>query len=238
MSNEAKSFYRQIYPGRWQQRVKKYGFTPYHQSFLDLVTVAEDEPVLECGIGTGEFLALGLARRGARVYGTDIAAALLAACRDNFSAAGYAARGAQGDLENLPFAADTFGLTYCLATTWYLPNFSQAIGEMVRVTRPNGLVVFDILNALHISPLSHRLAAVFLRRLGYDPGPWWLRTPWQVDGVLSALPVRYQVRGFYILLPTLYPNLARYSPKLSYGLQTSPLRWLGSMLMYICRVVK
>lgn len=88
MDDEVKHYYRQVYPEKWKARVKEYGFTRYHQHILDLLPVHHAEPVLECGIGTGEPLALRLAQQGARVYGVDIARPLLDECERNFAAAG------------------------------------------------------------------------------------------------------------------------------------------------------
>lgn len=238
MVDPAKQFCREIYPYKWRDKVKTYGVTPYHQEILNLLTVAAQEPVLECGIGTGEPLALALAQRHAKIYGVDIAEILLQTCQHNFSEKQLAAACATGDIENLPFPDNTFALTYSISTTWYLPNFAQALKEMVRITRPGGKVVFDVLNALHITPSSQWLATAFIRRIFQrELGPWQLRTPWQVKQILDNLAVTYQFRGFYVLLPTAYPNLAPYFPTLSYGWQTAKLRFLGSKLVYVCQVL-
>jgi ubiquinone/menaquinone biosynthesis C-methylase UbiE len=55
-------------------------------------------PVLEVGVGTG-VVALGLRRRGRRVIGVDVAAAMLARARERLGS-----RLVQGDARRLPFA--------------------------------------------------------------------------------------------------------------------------------------
>jgi SAM-dependent methyltransferase len=46
----------------------------------------------------------------------------------------------QADGENLPFADDTFDVTYCVATLHHALDLSRMVREMVRVTRPGGIV--------------------------------------------------------------------------------------------------
>jgi len=46
----------------------------------------------------------------------------------------------QADGENLPFADDTFDVTYCVATLHHALDLPRMVGEMVRVTKPGGVV--------------------------------------------------------------------------------------------------
>ena len=238
MADEVKRFYREVYPNRWKNKVKEYGLTPYYQTVLELLPDPKFKSVLECGIGTGELLAIRVAGQQAKMYGVDISEILLRECQTNFATIGLSAPSACGDLENLPYADNSFEMVYSIATSWYMPDFAGVLNEMVRITKPQGLLIFDVLNALHITPLSQWLAARILRHFGREVGPWWVRTPWQIAKILNGLSVQYQVRGFYVLIPTAYPNLTGYSDWFSYKLQYSKLRFLGSNLVYICQVLK
>ncbi len=51
-----------------------------------------------------------------------------------------------GDCENLPYKDNFFNLVYSFHSTWYFPDLIKTISEMIRVTMPGGLVVFDIQN--------------------------------------------------------------------------------------------
>ena len=46
----------------------------------------------------------------------------------------------QADGEHLPFADETFDLTYCVATLHHALDLTQMVREMARVTRPGGVV--------------------------------------------------------------------------------------------------
>ncbi len=47
----------------------------------------------------------------------------------------------QGEAESLPFPDDSFDLTTCQTVLIHLPDPSAAIAEMLRVTRPGGLIL-------------------------------------------------------------------------------------------------
>jgi ubiquinone/menaquinone biosynthesis C-methylase UbiE len=47
----------------------------------------------------------------------------------------------EGNAQSLPFADNTFDLTYCRFVLMHLSDPLRAITEMVRVTKPGGMVV-------------------------------------------------------------------------------------------------
>jgi len=206
---------------------------------LELLDGQPGERVLECGVGTGEYLALSVSRAGARVHGIDISRELLEECYHNFLREGLPSRVALGDIERIPFQTGAFDRVYCISTTWYLPDLEESLREMARVTRQGGTIVFDIMNWLHITPLAAHLAGRFLQRfLGRRSDPARIRSHLEVSRILTRLGLDYEVRGYYVLLPTRLPNLCQYSARFSYGLSRSPLRYLGSKLCYVCKVNK
>lgn len=50
---------------------------------------------------------------------------------------------AAGDLEALPFAAESFDKAYCLSAIHHVPNIDRALGEIHRVLTPRGAVLFS-----------------------------------------------------------------------------------------------
>jgi SAM-dependent methyltransferase len=236
-----KTYYRRVYPKWWHGRAKALGWSAYDQTLLTALDAPAGATVLECGIGTGERYAVRLAERGMRVYGIDLAETLL---REGVAAT--AARGVrvsfqQGDLEALPYRTEAFDRVYCFSSLWYVPDLAQAVGEMFRVTRRDGIVVFDMLNALHITPRLAHLATLVKRRMGREVGPWRPWTPSAIARVLKSCGATWRVQGFGVLLPTGLPvvgerlDLGMRWGFTATGLRDSPLRYLGAKLLYVCR---
>jgi ubiquinone/menaquinone biosynthesis C-methylase UbiE len=236
-----KAYYRRIYPRWWQKRSKALEWSAYDQCLLAAIDASRGATVLECGIGTGERYAVRLAERGVRMYGVDLADALLREGVASAATRGVPVAFQQGDLEALPYRDAAFDRVYCFSSLWYVPDLAQAVREMFRVTRRDGLVVFDVLNALHITPWLAHLATGVKRRLGREAGPW---RPWSPSGiaqVLKSCGATWRVQGFGVLLPTGLPlvgermDLGMRWRFTATGLRDSPLRYLGAKLLYVCR---
>lgn len=248
-----KDHYRFTYHKFWTHEVQRYEGDAYYQALLNVITPTPGEKVLECGIGTGTTLSLPLAQRGANVHGVDIAEPLLRASREAFAQSHLNVTCVQSDIESLPYADESFDWVVCISTSWYLPDFPRAVGEMVRVTRRGGRVVFDIISGWH--PFQslmylHGHAYQAIRRLKRKLQgrsmedcqlSWKLRTPLSVRRALSTLNVRVQMKGFFVLLPLSLPllgekgNLCRFVPLFAFGLQDAPLlRYFGGKVVFIC----
>jgi ubiquinone/menaquinone biosynthesis C-methylase UbiE len=118
---------------------------------LQTLLGAGGDKVLECGIGTGEFFAMELARGGKSVYGIDFSDLLLNDCRARFSEEGFTVRLGMADAQKLPFKDNVFDASYAIGVMPYMEDLDAAVGEMLRVTRPGGIVVFDMMNLWHPS---------------------------------------------------------------------------------------
>ena len=123
----------------------------HNRDTLETLLAAPGRRALECGIGTGEFFAMGLARGGKDVYGVDFSDVLLKDCRKRFAMEGYEAKVGLGDVQRLPFRASVFDETFAIGVMPYMHDINVAIAEMMRVTKPGGLVLFDMMNAWHPS---------------------------------------------------------------------------------------
>ncbi|MDW8368239.1 MAG: class I SAM-dependent methyltransferase [Abditibacteriales bacterium] len=248
-----KDYYRFVYPQFWTQEARRYEGDAYYQALLHLITPAPGERVLECGIGTGTTLALPLAQRGANVHGVDIAEPLLRTCREAFAQNHLSVACVQSDVESLPYADESFDWVVCISTAWYLPDFPRAVGEMARVARRGGRVIFDIINGWHpfqslMYLHGHLYQAVRRLKRKVQGRPtegcqmsWQLRTPLSVRRALRTLNLRVQVKGFFVLLPLSLPllgekgNLCRFVPLLAFGLQDTPLlRYFGGKVVFVC----
>jgi ubiquinone/menaquinone biosynthesis C-methylase UbiE len=143
---DRKKYIKDIYSKYWiNAREKIYGFMEYDKNLCSYICahVPSGAKLLDVGIGTGYPFADFFQKAGYQVYGVDISSNLIAKCQKLYPK--LIAK--VGDAENLDFADNYFDCVYCFHSTWYFPNLNKAVDEMVRVTRPGGLIMFDIENA-------------------------------------------------------------------------------------------
>jgi ubiquinone/menaquinone biosynthesis C-methylase UbiE len=114
-------------------------------ALLQVADATRGQPVLDIGVGAGRttwFLRL----LSARYTGVDFAESMVAKCRENFP--GYDIR--VGDARAMPeFDDDTFALTFFSNNGLDAVGHEDralALGEMARVTRPGGAVVYSTHN--------------------------------------------------------------------------------------------
>jgi ubiquinone/menaquinone biosynthesis C-methylase UbiE len=128
---------------------------------LDLAAPAPGEIVADVGCGNGAYLA-ELARRGfaGRVLGLDLSTGMLAAARERLTsvaASGVALIGA--DATALPLPDGVADLTLAMHMLYHVPDPSQAVRELRRVTRPGGRVVIVLNGRDHLRQLRDAVAA-------------------------------------------------------------------------------
>jgi ubiquinone/menaquinone biosynthesis C-methylase UbiE len=162
-----KDYMRRVYPTYWLNRSAR--IQTYDRNLCDLVAslAPTHGSLLEVASGTGYPFSQDLHRRGYHLHGVDIADSLI---RESYHLdAGILA--CVGDAEKLPFLAQTFDSCFCFHSTFYFPDLSRALDEMIRVTRVGGTIVFDIQNANHPA-----IARAYARRRSVATGNRrWLR---------------------------------------------------------------
>lgn len=108
--------------------------------------------ILEVGSGTGRIL-LPLATQGMRVSGIDASPWMLEKLHALFEAEDVEADIRQGEAGNLPFDSDQFDYVFCLRVLSLTESHDYAmksIGEMLRVLKPGGFLLLDLLNGSRI----------------------------------------------------------------------------------------
>jgi ubiquinone/menaquinone biosynthesis C-methylase UbiE len=110
-------------------------------AMLDRVTAG---PVLDVGCGPG-IMAAEVRRRGFDYVGVDASPEMIRSARERSTDAGRLDLGV-ADIAALPFAAGCFGAVLCMGVLEYLGDAEAAVDEMVRVTRPGGLLVMTLPN--------------------------------------------------------------------------------------------
>jgi ubiquinone/menaquinone biosynthesis C-methylase UbiE len=110
--------------------------------------------VLEVAIGTG--LNIGLYAPGVDLTGIDLSPAMLAIARRRAHELGRAVDLRCGNAETLPFSDASFDTVVCTFSLCAIPDYEQALGEMVRVLRPGAMLLL----ADHVAATHPALRAV------------------------------------------------------------------------------
>lgn len=116
--------------------------TPPAADLVRHARVTSGQAVLDVGCGTG-VVAVTAARRGARVVGLDLTPALLARARENAAIAQVDIEWHEGDAESLPFPDASFDVVLSQFGHIFAPRPDVAIGEMLRILKPGGIVAFS-----------------------------------------------------------------------------------------------
>ena len=144
---------------RLQQRVQRYGWdraaSTYEKSWqkqlepaqtrlLEMATLARGERVLDlaCGTGLVTFRAADAVGTTGSVIGTDISEGMIEQCGTAARERGIANVSFQrAAAEQLDFPEGSFDAVLCGLGMMYVTDFTGAIREMFRVTRPGGRAV-------------------------------------------------------------------------------------------------
>lgn len=159
--------------GKWD-RVADY-VAEVGPGLLDAVGIEEGMRVLDIGTGSGGSVAIPAAKRGAEVTGSDISSVHFDAARERAKSAGVEVEWVEADALDLPFDDDTFDRVLSTFGHMFAPDHQQAAAEMVRVTKPGGVIGFCCwtpdgsigrmfrLTASHMPPPPE----------GFQPPPLW-----------------------------------------------------------------
>src|ERR687895_1303097 len=112
---------------------------PAAELLADLALVGPGKRVLDVGGGDGN-VAIAAARRGASVEACDLAPRMVERGRTRCSGAGARVGWRVADLQALPYPDATFDAVLSSFGLPLAPRPAQAASELVRVTRPGGIV--------------------------------------------------------------------------------------------------
>jgi SAM-dependent methyltransferase len=104
--------------------------------------ITPGQRVLDVACGTG-VVAVTAARLGAHVTGLDLTPELLTVARENSRVASVDIEWHEGDVEKLPFEAGAFDVVVSQFGHMFAPRPDMAVGEMLRVLKPGGVIAFS-----------------------------------------------------------------------------------------------
>ncbi len=152
----------------WPERYDQWFMTPIGklireiegELIIDLLAPEKGETIFDAGCGSGGFTVDYLAH-GANVIGLDISGPMLTLANRKIGNRGFFP--VRGDMEHLPFKDNYFDKVVSVTALEFIANAKGAVNELVRVTRPKGLVVVATLNSL--SPWAVRRKAKMQRHI-------------------------------------------------------------------------
>ncbi len=193
---------------------------------------SSDRDVLEVGCGTGLILQR-VAPHARSARGVDLSPGMLGRARS---------RGLdvdEGSATALPFADASFDLAYSFKVLAHIPDWDACMREMVRVTRPGGLLVFDIYNRNSLRYLIKRFWGPRSTSVAYDEAAISTRF-WTPDEAAARLPDGTRLRdryGIRILTPhpivCRLPLIGAVHNRLEWALMDTPLAALAGFYVLV-----
>jgi len=104
--------------------------------------IRHGQKVLDVACGTG-VVAVTAARLGANLTGLDLTPELLVHARENAGIAKVEIQWHEGDVEELPFSDSAFDVVVSQFGHMFAPRPEIALGEMLRVLKPGGVIAFS-----------------------------------------------------------------------------------------------
>jgi ubiquinone/menaquinone biosynthesis C-methylase UbiE len=135
------------YPAEYLQMLDSQRSVPFIQQYKhhvrDLHDLRPGQKVLDAGTGTGEDArdVAALVAPGGEVIGLDFSQLMIDEALRRSAGTSLPLRLVQGDIQHLPFSDNTFDRCYADRVFIHLPDPARALEELVRTTKPGGLVL-------------------------------------------------------------------------------------------------
>jgi SAM-dependent methyltransferase len=177
---------------------------PFYRAAFDAVAVTAGTRLLDVGCGAGLALTLA-ARRGATVAGLDASAALIDIARSRLPEADLRI----GDLEDLPFADDSFTAATSFNAVQYAADPRHALQELGRVTRPGAPIAIVTWGDPSRSQMRDVLGAIGALLPPPPPGaggPFALSRPGALEALVESAGLTPQ-HADEVATPYEYPDV-------------------------------
>jgi SAM-dependent methyltransferase len=192
----------------WSQLTEP-ALIPVYEAVFDAVGLWRDVRLLDAGCGAGLALQLA-AKRGAAVTGLDASVALLAVARGRVPSADLR----EGELEELPYADDSFDAVTAFNSVQYAADPAAALRELRRVAVPGAPVAIVTWGAAEQCETRVILAAIgaLLPPPPVPPapagaeGPFALSTPGRLEALARSAGLTPE-RAMDVPAPFSYPDL-------------------------------
>lgn len=244
----------------YQQRALEWAGSPYfygqdtlsilynirEMSFVrSSVQISHNDLVLDVGCGPGRWIVEYLSK-GAVVVAMDISRNTIKSARQKtrklFPTFEESLNFIQGDAEHLPYRTESFDVVNCFDAFPHFPHPLKSLGEMRRVLKPNGLVMFEPSNIFSLMGIVLHSARFLKEKLRIRKGGITL-TQWnRYDSLwtvkkwikLTKMNLDRVISVGYVIPPS--RKLVSFFQRLEMSLETIPvLNMLGSRIIFRCR---
>jgi SAM-dependent methyltransferase len=173
----------------WSELNEPHG-APFYEAVFDAVGVANGTRLLDAGCGAGLAMQLA-AKRGAVASGFDASRPLLEIARERNPGADIR----QGDLEELPFADDSFDTVTSFNAVQYAAEPTAALSELRRVAKAGGAVAVLVWGPAELCETRSILAAIGGLLPPPPPGaegPFALSNPGRLEGLAKSAQLQVE----------------------------------------------
>lgn len=157
------------------------------KEFVELIESCRLPPkatVLEIGVGTGRFISLVKKNfAGFSCFGIDVVSDFVNVPHKNIALSLQSA-------EKLSFENGFFDLVFCIDALHHVPDRLAALGEIARVVKRNGTVIFRDIRPRHsLDKLFYRI--VDLSCFAYNPNmpQYFSETEWETQLAKYRIPI-------------------------------------------------
>ncbi|EOS35258.1 hypothetical protein C808_05037 [Lachnospiraceae bacterium M18-1] len=164
---EEKQYYKTVYNKFWVNQTKIYGHGEYTKKIVSLISKSAPKKVFEVAIGTGWPIGAALKAKGIEIDGCDIAETSVALAQEELGNKNGIWIGTVQEYTG----GILYDVTYCVRSSWCIPDFYSVVEKMISMTKPGGYIIFDIMDRNSPYCLKHRLQNIkndYYRFLGID----------------------------------------------------------------------
>ena len=196
--------------------------------------LAVGKRVLEAGCGTGLVLSR-LAQVASSAHGFDLSSGMVQRAQ---------ARGlsvALGSVTAVPFRDESFDLVCSFKVLAHVPNITEALRELARVTRPGGMLALEFYNPWSLRYAAKRIAGPGQISEGRTEADVYTRwdTPFTIPKLLPPNLELIDYRGVRVVTPAAFvhkvPGVRAAFGAAERASVRSPLRYFAGFLVALLR---
>ncbi|MFH2022507.1 MAG: class I SAM-dependent methyltransferase [Patescibacteria group bacterium] len=159
----------------WDDQWLMYNQNPYFKPNFHILKIIsqlfhhnlKNKKILELGAGSGSDIVY-LAKKGAVAYALDFSQKSLDSIKYWAKKKKVKVTAIKGDIQKLPFDANTFDLVYSVGLMEHFQNTQPLLKQQMRIIRPGGFLIVDVPQKYTCYTLAKHLRM----RLGTHPFGW------------------------------------------------------------------